>query len=76
MAINMVLNLILIWPLAHAGLALATSLSALLNAGLLFWGLKKSGIYTASRGWLRYGCQLGAALLDEYCFNPAISRAR
>ncbi len=32
---NMVFNLILIWPLEHVGLALATSMSAWLNAGLL-----------------------------------------
>ena len=32
---NAVLNLLLVWPLAHAGLALATSLASLLNAALL-----------------------------------------
>src|SRR5690606_22132064 len=37
MVANMVFNLILIWPLAHAGLALATALSAFLNAGMLAW---------------------------------------
>lgn len=31
---NMVLNLLLIVPLAHAGLAPASSISALINAGL------------------------------------------
>ncbi len=36
-------NLILIVPLAHAGLAAATSLSAWLNAGLLAWHLAKEG---------------------------------
>lgn len=51
MAANMVFNLILVWPLAHAGLALATSLSAVLNAGLLWWGLRKAGIYVAQPGW-------------------------
>lgn len=40
---NMVFNLALIYLLAHIGLALATSLSAWLNAGLLFFGLKKAG---------------------------------
>ena len=35
MVANMLFNLLLIWPLAHAGLALATALSAFLNAGLL-----------------------------------------
>ena len=51
MGANMVFNLILIWPLAHVGLALATSMSALLNAGLLWWGLRKAGIYQAQPGW-------------------------
>lgn len=51
MVSNMVLNLILIWYLAHAGLALATSLSAFLNAGLLFVGLRRSGVYRVSSGW-------------------------
>ncbi|UAW99035.1 murein biosynthesis integral membrane protein MurJ [Halopseudomonas nanhaiensis] len=51
MGANMVFNLILIWPLAHVGLALATSMSALLNAGLLWWGLRKAGIYEAQPGW-------------------------
>ena len=35
---NMVLNLMLVWQFKHAGLALATSLSAFINAGLLFYG--------------------------------------
>lgn len=51
MVANMVLNLMLIWPLQHAGLALATSLSAFLNAGLLFAGLYRLGIYRPNAGW-------------------------
>ncbi len=51
MVSNMVLNLILIFPLAHAGLALATSLSAFLNAGLLWRGLRRDGIYLPEPGW-------------------------
>lgn len=43
MAWNMVFNLLLIYPLAHVGLALATSLSAWLNASLLAWHLRKDG---------------------------------
>lgn len=38
---NIALNLLLIKHMAHAGLALSTSLSALLTAGLLFWRLKQ-----------------------------------
>jgi putative peptidoglycan lipid II flippase len=58
MAANMVLNLILIWPLQHAGLALATSLSAFLNAGLLFAGLYRMGIYRPQTGWGVLGLRL------------------
>ncbi|PKM30508.1 MAG: murein biosynthesis integral membrane protein MurJ [Gammaproteobacteria bacterium HGW-Gammaproteobacteria-11] len=63
MAVNMLLNLILIWPLAHVGLALATSIAAVLNAALLWWGLRKIGVYQAQPGWLMFGFRLGAACL-------------
>ncbi len=52
MVTNMVLNIALMFPLAHAGLALATTLSAGLNAGLLLHGLRKEGVYRPSAGWL------------------------
>lgn len=35
MIVNIILNLILMWPLGHVGIALATAISAWLNAGLL-----------------------------------------
>jgi len=58
MAANMVLNLILIWPLQHTGLALATSISAFLNAGLLFVGLYRLGVYRPQVGWGVLGLRL------------------
>lgn len=51
MVSNMLLNLLLLIPLAHVGLALATSLSAFLNAGLLWWGLRQRGCFHVSAGW-------------------------
>jgi putative peptidoglycan lipid II flippase len=54
MAVNMVLNVIFIFPLAHAGLALATSLSSCLNAGLLLYLLCRRAIYRPSRGGLLF----------------------
>lgn len=48
---NMVLNLLLVWPLQHVGLALATSLAAFLNAGLLWWGLIGRGHFVFPAGW-------------------------
>ncbi len=61
---NMVMNLALIVPLAHAGLALATALSAFLNAGLLGLGLRRQGVLRFQPGWGRYALQvLGGCLL-------------
>ncbi len=48
---NMGFNIALMFPLAHAGLALATTLSACLNAGLLLRGLLHAGVYRPSSGW-------------------------
>ena len=67
---NMVLNLAFALPLhhyfgiGHVGLALATSLAAMLNAGLLFRGLYRLGIYCPAPGWRRFLLTLlGANLL-------------
>ena len=51
MITNMALNLALVFPLAHAGLALATTLSASLNAFLLFRAMRREGIYLPQQGW-------------------------
>ncbi|OEY67993.1 murein biosynthesis integral membrane protein MurJ [Marinobacter sp. X15-166B] len=61
MVANMVFNLLLIVPLAHVGLALATSLSAWLNTFLLWRGLAKEGAWRAKPGWGRFLLQLLAA---------------
>lgn len=60
MVSNMFLNLLFVvplhhyWQVGHVGLALATSISAFLNAGLLFYALRKKAIYAPSRSWLRF----------------------
>ncbi|MEQ6886199.1 murein biosynthesis integral membrane protein MurJ [Salicola sp. Rm-C-2C1-2] len=61
MTSNMVFNLILVWPLAHAGLALATALSAWMNASLLLRGLHREGVFRPQPGWGRFALQLLAA---------------
>jgi len=58
LGVNLVLNLALIFPLKHAGLALATSLASILNAYLLFHLLYKRGIYKPKTNWLIYSGQL------------------
>jgi len=51
MVANMVFNLILVWHYRHVGLALATAASAWLNAGLLWRGLRREGVYQPSALW-------------------------
>jgi putative peptidoglycan lipid II flippase len=55
---NMVLNIILMLQFAHVGLALATSLSAMLNAALLYIGLRKLNVYQPRAGWGKFIIQL------------------
>lgn len=61
-------NAVLVPHLAHAGLALAIGLGALLNAGWLLWGLRRRGAYAPQPGWGRFAVQIGvaAALLAAY----------
>jgi putative peptidoglycan lipid II flippase len=58
---NVVMNLALIGPLAHVGLALATTLSAFMNAGLLYWFLVKQGVFKPLAGWGKLWLQVGVA---------------
>ncbi len=68
MVSNMCLNLLFVlplhhyWQIGHVGLALATSVSAFLNAGLLWYALRKKAIYLPSRLWLRFMVNLIAAV--------------
>lgn len=60
MAANMVLNILLVFvlDLAHTGLALATSLAAFLNAGLLLAGLIRAGVFSFQPGWTKFVLQM------------------
>ncbi len=51
MGTNMVFNLLLMFPLGHAGLALATTIAALVNAALLLRGLLRGRVYQPAPGW-------------------------
>lgn len=60
MVINMALNLGFVipwiklgWPAPHAGLALATTIAAFVNAGMLLMMLRRQGVYRAAPGWGR-----------------------
>jgi putative peptidoglycan lipid II flippase len=51
LVVNIVLSLLLMAPLGHAGLALGTVLAALVNAGLLLAVLLQTGAYRPRRDW-------------------------
>ncbi|MBM7456918.1 putative peptidoglycan lipid II flippase [Oceanisphaera litoralis] len=61
MVANMVFNAILIFPLGYVGLALATALSGMLNAGLLAWGLSQRDIYHPGRETLGFALKVAVA---------------
>lgn len=71
MVANMVLNIMFVlpfhfyWSMGHAGLALATSCSALLNAGLLWHGLQKQAVYQRQSGfyWSLVRAAIAAVLM-------------
>jgi putative peptidoglycan lipid II flippase len=51
LAMTQVMNLIFVPYFGHAGLALSIGMGAMLNAALLFFGLRGQGIYKPSPGW-------------------------
>ncbi|MFW2371874.1 MAG: murein biosynthesis integral membrane protein MurJ [Gammaproteobacteria bacterium] len=62
MIANMFLNVLFVLPMVvwsidgpHAGLALATTTSAYMNAIMLYLGLRRQGIYQPQAGWLSLG---------------------
>jgi putative peptidoglycan lipid II flippase len=73
MVCNMFLNLALIFPLKHAGLALATSISGYINAGLLMFFMMKKQLFTPQKGWSRYSLQLflANALMGVFLYFAA-----
>jgi putative peptidoglycan lipid II flippase len=65
MIANMFLNVLFVVPMViydiegpHTGLALATSASAYMNAGMLYLGLRRQGIYSPLAGWIRTTLQI------------------
>lgn len=52
MVANMVFNLMLVWHFKHVGLSMASTLSAFLNAGLLYIGLHRQGVYRIEKHWI------------------------
>ena len=61
MLVNLVLNLVLIWPMAHVGLALSTAISAWVNAILLYWTLRRRDHFAVDDRLRRTSVRLMAA---------------
>ncbi len=68
MCCNMVLNVVFVLAILgwggsapHAGLALATSCGAFINAGQLYWRLRREGAYNPLGGWKSLGMRLACA---------------
>ena len=68
LAVNFVLSVSLAWYLtsigfagSHAGLALAISVAAILNAALLYRGLRRDAVLRHSGGWLSLLAQVAVA---------------
>src|SRR6185436_8344538 len=59
LAATQAMNLVFVWPLQHAGLALAIGLGACVNAGLLYYKLRQHDIYVPQPGWLVFSVKIG-----------------
>jgi putative peptidoglycan lipid II flippase len=57
------MNLVFVWRWQHAGLALAISLGACVNAGLLYYKLRRHEIFRPQPGWIMFLVKLAASLL-------------
>ncbi len=79
MVANMVFNLIFVfvahhyWQVGHVGLALATSLSACINAGLLYRGLRRTEVFVGWTGSLM--SQQSISVLLKTGFSSALMAA-
>jgi putative peptidoglycan lipid II flippase len=58
MLANIIFNIALIKPLAHAGIALSTSLAAIINMGCLYYYLRQRGYYAPREGWGLFALRL------------------
>lgn len=61
LVLTQLMNLLFVPWLAHAGLALAIGLGAMVNAGWLLTGLIRRGAYRPAPGWARFALQVVAA---------------
>lgn len=75
LGVNLVCNLLFVYALirldieaTHAGLALATTVAAFVNAGLLLRGLRRSGRMAAMPGWVLFVLRVVLAVVAMSAF--------
>lgn len=56
------MNLMFYKPFQHAGLALAIGLGACMNAGMLYYYLRKANVYQPQTGWILFMIKLAVAV--------------
>ncbi|MGL5358271.1 MAG: murein biosynthesis integral membrane protein MurJ, partial [Shewanella sp.] len=75
MVTNMVFNLLFAVPFGYVGLAIATSMSAWLNATLLYRGLHLAGVYRISKATMAFFVKAVVAttlmVVVLYYFSPS-----
>ncbi len=62
LVVNIIGNMALVGPMQHAGLALATTLAACVNASCLALVLLRRGWWQVQSGWMRWLCALLVSL--------------
>ncbi len=62
LAATQLMNFAFILPFKHAGLALSIGLAALLNAALLYRGLRQRQVYLPREGWAWFSVRIAIAL--------------
>lgn len=63
LVLTQLMNLILVPQIGHSGLALSIGLGALINAGWLFFGLRRRGAYQPLPGWGLFALRVVLATL-------------
>lgn len=56
--VNIAMSLLLFKPMAHVGLALAVSIAAYVNSGMLLWYLRRDAVYMPLSGWSSYAAKV------------------
>ena len=61
LVLTQLMNLLFVPQFAHAGLALSIGIGALVNAGWLFIGLRRAGLYQPEPGWAGFSARVVVA---------------